>query len=299
MINRNGLGIACALAAAAMYGFVPNFARGAFENGVPPVESAFLRTAMVAVAFAILAIIRNESLVVPRAALASFAGQAVATLVISVGYLASVQFIPVGLTVTIFFSFPVLIMLAAPLIEGHSPGTVRILIALFAFTGLAVAVGPSFDKLDLRGILLAAAASLFCVLQFFSGRAISTHMAPAAFGALVHAAIWPATLLIALYAGSGTIRIFPGGAVGALGYAFLFCVGGIYVFAYLTHMLSLRFAAASVVAPYYNLEPMVTSAVAGLFLGERLATTQYVGGGMVLAALVASSWVGSVKTVQP
>ena len=299
MINRNGLGIACALGAAAMYGFVPNFVRGAFENGVPSVESTFLRTALVAVAFAILAIIRNERLYVPRAALGSFAGQAVATLVISVGYLASVQFIPVGLAVIIFFSFPVLIMLAAPLIEGHSPGIVRTLIALFAFAGLAVAVGPNFDKLDTRGIFFAAAASLFCVLQFFSGRSISIHMAPAAFGALVHAAIWPATLLIALYAGSGTIRIFPGGAVSGLGYAFLFCVGGIYVVAYLVHMLSLRFAPASVVAPYFNLEPIVTTMVAALLLGERLAINQYVGGGMVLAALVASSRVGTNKTAQP
>ena len=91
MINRNGLGIGCALGAASLYGFVPNFARGAFENGIPAVESTFLRTSLVAVMFTVLAVLRSERLVVPRAALASFAGQAVATLVISVGYLAFFQ----------------------------------------------------------------------------------------------------------------------------------------------------------------------------------------------------------------
>lgn len=296
MINRTGLGIACALGAASLYGFVPNAVRAAYENGVPPVESTFLRTGMVAVIFAIIAVARGERMTIPRAAIPSFLGQSVATLIISVGYLASVQFIPVGLAVIIFFTFPVLIMLSAPMIEGHSPGSARILVAMFAFGGLAVAVGPSFESLDIRGILLAAGASLACVLQFFSGRSISRHMTPTVFGSLVHLAILPAALLIALYAGGGTLRFFPGGSANAAGLAFMSAVGMIYVVAYMIHMLSLRFAPASTVAPFYNLEPVMTTAVAGLLLGERLAINQYVGGGMVLAALVASSRIGSRKT---
>lgn len=296
MINRTGLGIACALGAASFYGFVPNAVRAAYENGVPPVESTFLRTAMVAVIFAIIAVSRGERMVIPRAAIPSFVGQSAATLIISVGYLASVQFIPVGLSVIIFFTFPVLIMLTAPVIEGHSPGLARIVIALFAFGGLAVAVGPSFESLDIRGILLAAAASLACVLQFYSGRSISRHTTPAVFGTFVHLAIFPATLLIALYVGDGTIHIFPGGNNTVSGLAFIVAVGLVYVCAYMVHMLSLRFAPASTVAPFFNLEPMMTTAVAALLLGERLAINQYAGGGMVLAALVASSQIGSRKT---
>lgn len=291
MIDRAGLGIACALAAAALYGLIPNFSRAAFENGVPPVESTFFRTSIIAVAFAVFGILRGESFALPRAALPSFAIQAIATLVISVGYLAAGQFIPVGLAVIIFFSFPMVILLASPLIEGRRPGLLRIAISLFAFAGLAVAVGPSFDGLDWRGILLAAAAAAGAVLQFFSGRAISRHLMPAVFGSLVHLAIWPATLLIALTVGGGALRFLPGGAVAPLGYAFLAGLAGVYTAAYLVQMLSLRFAPASTVAPVFNLEPVVTTGVAALLLGERLAVNQYAGGGMVLAALLASSLV--------
>jgi drug/metabolite transporter (DMT)-like permease len=91
--------------------------------------------------------------------------------------------------------------------------------------------------------------------------------------------------------GGGVLRFLPGGAVAPLGYAFLAGLAGVYTAAYLVQMLSLRFAPASTVAPFFNLEPVVTTGVAALLLGERLAVNQYAGGGMVLAALLASSLV--------
>jgi len=295
MINRAGWGIACALAAAALYGLVPNFVRAAYVNGVPPIESTLFRTFVIAIVFAVIAVVQGVRLTIPRAALPSFLGQAVSTFFVSVAYLGSVQFIPVGLAVIIFFLFPVIIMLMAPLVEGRNPGLLRLLIALLAFGGLAVAVGPSFESLDIRGILLAALGAAGAAAQFFSGRAISHHMTPAAFGSLVHIVILPPVLAVALYAGSGHLRFFPGGTAMTTGLLFMSGVGAVYVFAYMVQMLSLRFAPASTVAPFYNLEPVVTTAVAATILGERLQTNQYAGGGLVLAALLASSLIGRQK----
>ena len=73
-------------------------------------------------------------------------------------------------------------------------------------------------------------------------------------------------------------------------------LGAIYVVAYLVQMLSLRFAPASTVAPFYNLEPVVTTAIAATILGERLQINQYVGGGLVLAALMVSSMADKRKS---
>ncbi len=296
MISRVRLGIGCALAAASIYGLVPNLVRGAFENGIPPVEATFFRTSVIAVVFAIVAVAQGESFRIPRSAWPAFAGQAVATLVISVAYLASVQFIPIGLAVIIFFTFPVLIMLASPLVEGHFPGLWRIVIAVFAFAGLVVAIGPSFGDLDIRGIGLATVAALVGVVQFFTGRSISRYLKPAVFGSLVHIVIWPATLLVALYVGGGTLKMMPGRAGTAMGHYFLIGVATVYVVAYMLQMSSLRFAPASAVAPFYNLEPIVTTICAGLLFGERLSFNQYAGGGIVLAALVVSSLLGSRET---
>lgn len=293
MISRVRLGISCALAAAGLYGLIPNFTRAAFNNGIPPVEVTFFRTSVIAVAFALIAVLQGESFRVPRAARLVFAGQAFSTLVISVSYLASVQFIPVGLAVIIFFTFPVLIMLFSPLVEGRFPGVWRILITVFAFMGLVVAIGPSFGTLDLRGVGLAVLAALGGVMQFFTGRSISRYLTPAVFGSLVHIVIWPVTLLVAVYVGHGSLQLMPGGAGTNTGLYFIAGVAVVYVVAYMLQMLSLRFAPASIVAPFYNLEPILTTVFAGLLFGERLSFNQYAGGGIVLAALVVSNLLDS------
>jgi drug/metabolite transporter (DMT)-like permease len=288
-------GIACALAAACFYGLIPNFVRAAFDNGIPAVESTFVRTLIIAVIFGLWAKARREPMNFPRAAWPPLLGIALSTLLISVCYLASVQFIPVGLAVVIFFTFPVLIMLLAPLVERRSPGLARILLALVAFGGLVLAIGPGFTTLDWRGIALAAFAALGGVVQFLSGRAISRYLTPLAFGAMVHWAILPFTLAIALGLGQGRLQIMPGGHATAMGLVFLAGVGLTYVFAYLLHMLSLRHAAASQVAPFFNLEPLVTSGVAAVLLGERLSPGQYAGGVMVLMALILASCADRLK----
>src|SRR5205823_8233135 len=211
MVTRAGLGATAALTAAAIYGSVPPLVRGAFDNGVPAVESSLVRTSIIAVVLGAIAVLRNASFIVPRAGWKSFGLLAGATLAISMSYLAAVQFIPVALAVIIFYTFPIIILIVAPVVEGHIPGILRIIIGLFAFAGLAIAIGPSFNALDPRGIALAASASAGAALQAFAGRAITRHLEPVAFGSLVHVAIWIPSLLIVLWLGGGEIRSFPGG----------------------------------------------------------------------------------------
>jgi drug/metabolite transporter (DMT)-like permease len=297
MLARVKLGVICALAAAALYGLIPNFVRAAFNHGVPSVEATLFRTTVIAVAFGLIAAVQGERFYIPPAARLSFAGQAASTLVISVAYLASVQFVPVGLAVIIFFSFPVLIVLIAPLVERQRLKAWRVGVALAAFFGLVVAIGPSFDSLDLRGVGLALLAALGGVMQFLTGRAMSRHLKPAVFGALVHAAIWPFTLAVALLVGGGKLAMFSGTAEAHTALIFLAGVAAVYVVAYMLQMLSLRFAPAVTVAPFYNLEPVVTTLCAAWLFGERLSSNQYAGGGIVLAVLVLSSFLSSRETM--
>ena len=115
------------------------------------------------------------------------------------------------------------------------------------------------------GVLVLAA--LGGVMQFFTGRSISRYLTPAVFGSLVHIVIWPVTLLVAVYVGHGNLQLMPGGAGTNTGLYFIAGVAVVYVVAYMLQMLSLRFAPASIVAPFYNLEPILTTVFAGLLFG--------------------------------
>lgn len=284
-----GAGIAAALAASAMYGFIPNLAGYGFRHGVPAVEAAFYRTSLIGLALTIAAIGLRRSFHVPPPARAPFAAMMASTFVISTAYLMAAQFIPVGLSVIVFFTFPLLILLTAPLLEGHAPGLAQSGLAALAFLGLAMAIGTDIQDLDPRGLALAGLAAAGAVLQFYSGRALGAHLDPMVTGGLAHLAIWPFTLAAALWYNGGVITSFPGGATAGAGYAAIAAVSIIYTAAFFAQMTSLKLAPASTVAPYYNLEPVVTTGVAAVLLGERLALNQYAGGAVVLGALIASS----------
>ncbi len=278
-------GIVLALLASISYAGVPNFARLAFLNGVPALETVLYRTTALAVILCVIAALRRESFALPRAALVPFLFQCLATLLVSACYLASLQYLPVTLSVIIFYTFPVIVLLAAPLIEGHMPHWIRFAVAGFGFLGLYVAIGPAFEHINALGVALAALGSLGCALQFFSGRLLAQHLQPAAFGGLVHLTIWPIILALTLYFGGREFQLFGSSVVGpyAMGAVLLVCL--CYLGGYFCHMSSVKAAPASIVAPFFNLEPVLSTTVAVLLLKETMTQAQWTGGAIILLSL--------------
>ncbi len=282
-----------ALVASLFYGNVPIFARLAFVHGIPALESVLARTVLISILLGGLALVRRESLSLPVQARKAFLLQALATLIVSSCYLASVQFIPVAISVIIFFAAPIIVLLLSPAIEGHAPGWPRILVGLIGFFGLYLAIGPNSVSLNPIGLALASVAAFGYALQFFSGRMLSQYLQPAAFGSLIHLAILPVVLVITLVVGQGYFAVAQPEILASTAVVFAAGVCIAYAFGYLFHMSSLSAAPASVVAPFFNLEPIVTLAISVIVLGEKLTMTQYAGALTVLAALVLA---GRLKT---
>ena len=128
-------------------------------------------------------------------------------------------------------------------------------------------------------------------MQFFSGRMLSRHLTPAAFGSMVHLAIWPVILALALAFGGQRLQLVGGGTdLGPNALLAVALVSVTYLCGYFLHMSSVRAAPSSVVAPYFNLEPIVSTVIAVVILGEAMTFNQWVGGAMVFAALVMSGF---------
>jgi drug/metabolite transporter (DMT)-like permease len=83
-------------------------------------------------------------------------------------YLSSVAFIPVTVAVVVFYTFPVLIVLASPLVEGTRLTGSLLGVAAAALTGVVLVVGPALDGLDPRGLFWRLSPSLATAVQFFA-----------------------------------------------------------------------------------------------------------------------------------
>lgn len=278
--------IAFAIAAASSYALVPNLVRSAYQSGVPALEAVCVRTAIVAAVLFILARVQRVSLAVPQAAWPSLGLMLLATFLVSTCYLSSVQFINVGMATTFFYTFPIIVAVVSPWLEGRKPSAILLALVAMAFVGLVMITGPVVQSLDWRGVALALISAFGCALQFFSGRMLSKHMQPAAFGSLIHLVLLPVVIAITLYAGAGDIKLtqlvpLSVPVVSVLCMAFAYCAG------YFFHMSAVNKAPSDVVAPYFNLEPVLAIAIATLFLGEKLGAVQLAGIALVIVALIA------------
>jgi drug/metabolite transporter (DMT)-like permease len=288
MVNRHSLalGTVLALGAGTFYGTVPVLTRFAFQDGVPAIETIAFRTFCVGLILTVSAAALGHNFHVPRSHWAAFAGQTLATFAVSTCYLLSVQFVPVGIAVVIFFTFPLIIGLLAPLIEGGPLSRSKLICSVIAFAGLVIAVGPSVAGTNLTGILLASTAAVGCAFQFFTGRKLAQSMTPAAFGGLVHLLIWPFVMLVAASLTPEQFQVLPGGDALASGMLAAAGVAVVYLAGYTLHMMTLSAAPSSIVAPFFNVEPIVSTVLAFVLLGERLSLLQYAGAALVLGAII-------------
>jgi drug/metabolite transporter (DMT)-like permease len=288
-------GIAFAALAASCYALVPNLARYAVLAGLPALESVSLRTLIVAIVLALAALALGRSVTLPATAYKAFTAQTLATLAVSACYIGSLQFIPVGLSVLIFFTFPIMVVLVSPLVEGRRLSLPHTLLAILAFSGLAIAIGPSFERLNGFGIFLAALAAVGCAVQSISGRQLSRHIDPIVFGSMVHSLILPIVVFMAMVTNRGQFELLQPDqswvVVGsALAMGFAYCAG------YFCQMSAVKAAPASVVIPYFNLEPVLSTLIAFLFLNETLTALHLAGAAMVIGALFAISFIDSRRT---
>ena len=199
------------------------------------------------------------------------------------GYLGSYKFIPVSLSVLLFFTFPFWVLMINFLIDGVSVKPLKILAFILAFFGLSLCLGPNWDLLDIRGISLVLIGSL-CSAGMIVGASKATKVIS------MHNLIFFSNTIGAIIVGlilflsdSFSLSHSPSGWLGIFSICILFTIGQFSLFSATKYIGS---AQASVML---NIEPLVTIATAILLLGERLIFSQVVGVTVILIALLMAS----------
>lgn len=273
-------GVAMALAGAFFYGFNISFAALAAQFGVSgPVLVSYRIMMMLALAVAVHLLLRTP-FTVPKGERGGVVLIGLSSIGVGVGYLSAVAFIPVTVAAVIFYTFPILIVIATPFVDKRPLTPAMMFVTLLAFAGVVMVVGPAMDALDWRGIVLAFVASVSAAIQFFAGtRCRKTPLQSKILGVQIVAL--PFTLVIAMLAGGMKPPSIMMNAPWAVGLT----IGG-FMFGFLFQMLALNRIPASAAGLAFCAEPVVAAISSALVLGERLGPLQYAGGALVISAIV-------------
>ncbi len=275
-------GLLLALGSAAGFGTNIVSAQIAGQAGLAGPLLVFYRVFIMLALVLAATLVWRASLKVPareRGALALFG---LMSALVGCAYLSSVAFLPVTVAAVVFYTFPVLIVLAEPLVTTARFSLDRLAVALVAFAGVAMVVGPDIDGLDPRGLALAMAASVFAATQFFAAASCATtSLLPKLFWS--HLLILPVTLAIVL----ATSGLLPPGSLALAPLAVAVTIGG-YLVGFLLQVMALARIAPGAAGLAFCAEPVFAVAVAAAVLAERVGGLQYAGGGLVVAAIMAN-----------
>jgi drug/metabolite transporter (DMT)-like permease len=280
--ERGSLGLIFALSGAFFYGFNITFAKIAAGLGVGGPMIVAERVLVMIVIGLVIGRLAGASFVIPSRERLPLFLLGIGSTGVSICYLSSVAFIPITIAAVIFYTFPILIVVMSPFVD-RKPLTIAMAGSVAAaFIGVVLVLGTTGAELDPRGLLLAAGASLSAALQFFAGTRCR-ETGTAAKLVFTQIIVLPSALL----------AVFATGAEFALdtqALAFVpvaLTIGG-FVLGFGFQILALARISASVAGLAFCLEPVVAAITSAIVLGERLAFVQYLGGALVMAAILAT-----------
>ena len=269
-----------AVVGSTFYGITIVLAGVAYEGGANAGAVLELRFLVTAAVLAAVVRLKRRSFAVPRRVRLPIAGVCLGMFSLAVGYLGAIVFIPVSLTVLIFYTYPLLVAGTAPLIGKTRPTRAQIVAFPVAFAGLVLALGASFDILNWQGVSLAILAAVSAAYVFIvSPRAVAEYDV---FGISFYMGLSNAVLMVPVIIAIGGIELpaTPSGWAGMIGVSVFFVCAVMAMFA------ALEAIDATTTALVFNLEPVVAIAGAVVLLGERLSPVQTAGVALVIGALM-------------
>ena len=203
-------------------------------------------------------------------------------LCVSIGFygnIGSVQYISVGLSALIFFTFPPMIAVASFLLGERATGR-KIAAVSVSFLGLVLMLGLSAGDVDLRGVALAlmAACAVACNAVLLQRTLRRQDPMVITFWLTVVAA----PILIGAATLSGEVR-WPTSATGWWGLAGVALLQSSCIPIWYLAIARVGALRSGVVS---NIQPVVSIVAAWLMFGEVLTAVQCVGGALVLGGIL-------------
>ncbi|MGY1669166.1 DMT family transporter [Geodermatophilus sp. SYSU D00710] len=291
------MGPALCLLSAACFGAMGVFGKLAYAAGVSPDALLLLRFTIAAVLLGLVLALRPElragrPVAAPRSEPGGLARRVVLT-GLGLGavgyatqatlYFSALERIDASLVALVLYTYPALVTLAAAALGRDRLTPARGVAVLVASVGtLLVLLGAGAVRFDPLGVALAFGAALTYTVYILVADTAVHRTPPVVLSALVMTGA-AVTLAVRAAAGGGIDLGF-----GPAGWLWVACIAVVStVVAMLAFFAGLRRTGPSVASILSTFEPVVTTVLAALALGEFLTPVQLAGGLLVLASVAA------------
>lgn len=269
-------GVFYTLAAAVGFALSLVMARLSYEHGTNPSSVMLLRFVAMVPVLVVWNRLRTRPL---KLSGANLRGSIVCGFLYFAGifsYLSSVAWLPVSLSVLIFYTFPIIVALASAIIYRQRLSALNLLALVTAFAGLMMALDVSVSEFSSIGLVFAVTAPVAIAANIICSSMLLKRVTSSVFTTYT-AAVSAVLAALVVFLGDGLQ--LPSGLAGWGSFSvmlFGFFVGFICTFNAISHLGSSRFAALM------NLEPVSTIVFAVVILGEVLSNFQLLGAFIVI-----------------
>ena len=282
--SDNTRGTALALLSAIGLGLAVAVARYAYEGGTNGLTVVSIRSLVLVAGLYVYCRATGRSLRLRRTDRRRCAVLGVLMVMGFYGNVGAVEYISIGLTALLFFTFPPLIALIQAVGDRAWPAPVKVVALATAFTGLATMLGASLGASDPRGVAMALGAAVGVALNSVGVVRLLGHVNPLV--AMFHMAVTATVVLVALTVVTGSIQwpVTGAGWAGSCGVVVLQGVSLPLYYLAIVRIGALKSAMLS------NVQPVTSIIAARALFGELLGAAQIAGGAMVLAGIILMQW---------
>jgi drug/metabolite transporter (DMT)-like permease len=278
------------LVAAASYGFLSIFVKLALEAGVDVLPLAAWRFVLGAAAVWLMLAARRRPLPELRS-WPALAGLGLLYSIDSLAYLAALQWVPAATAVLLFYVYPVVVVLLAALLLGERLTRRKLAATAAAMIGCALTIGAGFAGGHALGFGLVIVAMLALSAYILVSRPLMITLPAHGSAAVTLGSTAVILTIVALVFDDMSLDGSRRGLLLVVATSILSTALPITLF-----LMGLRHVGAGRAAILSTIEPVITVLLAALILEERIAPLQYVGGALILTAIL---WLRAERPLPP
>lgn len=268
-----------ALASSVSFALNLTAARLTYDAGADPFTVSLARTVFFAMALLVALAAMGRRLGVPKGQWGARVTIGVMMVVQLLTILGAIEFIPLGVAILIYYTYPFMISGIVAVLERRRPPARRVAAMLTAMAGLAFVLGVDAGSIDWRGIACAFASAVsFALIIVWSGRSMTGQDSTV----LAFHVMGVAALVLAAIAAAGHPLSWPQGMTGWLMLsisALCFLSATVFLFGGIARIGPVRASLIDYGSPIWAIVFGI------LLLGERMAALQWAGAAVVIGAI--------------